>query len=105
MERLRELRGVFGISQAQMAKELQISQASISKYETGLAQPDFKMVVTIAKYFCVTTDYLLNRTDESLLNHQNDLSNIERNLLYSFRKLNAYQQEKVLIYIRGLMQL
>lgn len=62
-ERLKELRKEKQLSQAQLAKELQVSQRSISSWETGFRQPDFETLEQLAKYFNVTTDYLLGVTD------------------------------------------
>ncbi len=40
-ERLKELRIERKLSQAQLAKELNVSQRSISSWETGFREPDF----------------------------------------------------------------
>ena len=58
-ERLKELRVERKLSQADLAKELNVSQRSISSWETGFRQPDFETLERIAKFFDVTTDYLL----------------------------------------------
>ncbi len=62
-EKLKELRLEKGITQTTLAKELGISQAGIAKWETGDRSPDIEYVVIIAKYFGVTTDYLLGLED------------------------------------------
>ena len=62
-ERLKELRKENHLSQAELAKELQVSQRSISSWETGFRQPDFETLEMLAKFFNVTTDYLLGVTD------------------------------------------
>ena len=58
-ERLKELRTGKGLSQAQLAEILHVSQRSISSWETGFRQPDYETLEAISKYFDVTTDYLL----------------------------------------------
>ncbi len=58
-ERLKELRNEINLSQAQLAKELDVSQRCISSWETGFRQPDLKTLEKIAKYFNVSADYLL----------------------------------------------
>ena len=62
-ERLKELRVERKLSQADLAKELNISQRSISSWETGFRQPDFETLERIAKFFDVTADYLLGLGD------------------------------------------
>lgn len=61
--RLKELRLERNLSQAQLANELQVSQRSVSSWETGFRRPDFETLIALAKYFDVTTDYLLGVSD------------------------------------------
>ena len=60
--RLRELRKAKKVNQEQLAEDLDIGRASISNYEIGSRIPDADVVVALADYFCVSTDYLLGRT-------------------------------------------
>lgn len=48
-----------------MAYDLNVSQNTISRYETGEREPDFKTLIRIADYLHVSLDYLLERTDEN----------------------------------------
>ena len=63
MKRLRELREKAGISQLKLAMDLSLNQNSISRYETGEREADYKTLVALADYFRVSVDYLLERTD------------------------------------------
>lgn len=65
MERLKELRIEKGLSQAQLAKETQLGQSAIAYWETGQRIPNAQAVVTLARYFNVSTDYLLGETDNN----------------------------------------
>jgi len=56
---LKKLREEKGISQAQLAKELNCSQNTISQYENGVREPDLCTVKKICKFFDVTAGYLL----------------------------------------------
>ena len=60
-ERLKALRNEKHLSQAELAKELKVSQRSISSWETGFRQPDFATLEKIANYFEVSADFLLDR--------------------------------------------
>ncbi len=60
---LKELREEKKLSQIQFAKEFNVSQTTISGWETGYREPDFNTLIEIAKYFGVTTDYLLGLED------------------------------------------
>lgn len=63
--RLRELRKSKNISQIKLALDLNMSQNTISRYETGEREPGIAELVLIADYFNVTIDYLVGRTDDS----------------------------------------
>lgn len=61
--RLRSLRTQKGLTQFQLAKKLNITQNSISRYETGEREASYKVLIAIADYFDVSIDYLLERTN------------------------------------------
>lgn len=61
--KLKELRKARGMSQLKLALELNTSQNTISRYETGEREPGIKELIRIADYFDVSLDYLLERTE------------------------------------------
>ena len=61
--RLRELRKMRRLSQVKVAMDLNLSQNSISRYETGDREAGYDTLIAIADYFDVSVDYLLERTD------------------------------------------
>ena len=63
-ERLKKLRHSKGITQKELAEQLQIGRSSIAEYEAGKKTPTGPVVAKIAKYFSVSTDYLLGLTDD-----------------------------------------
>ena len=60
--RLKEIRKQKGISQLNLALDLNMSQNTISRYETGEREPGINELIKIADYFNVSVDYLLERT-------------------------------------------
>ena len=66
--RLKEIRKARGISQVKMAMDLNVSQNTVSRYETGEREADYAMLIRIADYFGVSIDYLLCRTDRPEVN-------------------------------------
>ena len=66
--RLKELRKEKNISQLKLALDLSMNQNTISRYETGEREADYKTLIKIADYFNVSTDYLLERTDNPKIN-------------------------------------
>lgn len=61
--RLKELRKKRGISQLKLAMDLNISQNTVSRYETGSREPSLQELIRIADYFNVSLDYLLERSN------------------------------------------
>lgn len=61
--RLRGLRKGKRMSQQKLAIELGMNQNSVSRYETGEREADYQTLISIADYFDVSIDYLLERTD------------------------------------------
>lgn len=62
-ERLKELRQQKNLSQMQLALKLNISQSAIAKWELGKTEPTASAIITLAKFFNETTDYLLGLED------------------------------------------
>lgn len=62
--RLKMLRKERHISQLKLAMDLGLSQNSVSRYETGEREADYKTLIAIADYFDVSLDYLLERTQD-----------------------------------------
>ena len=62
-ERLLELRKEKGISQAKLAKDLQVSYAVVCYWETDRSEPTAPNLVKLADYFDVSIDFLLGRKE------------------------------------------
>lgn len=59
---LKDLRIENGIYQKELAAYLNVSIGTISNYEQGVHDPNLDTLVKIAKFYGVTTDYLLGLT-------------------------------------------
>ena len=62
-DRLKELRIDNNLSQMQLALKTGLSQSAIAKWELGKTEPTATAIITLAKFFNETTDYLLGQTD------------------------------------------
>ena len=58
-DRLKTLRATHGLTQADLAKRLNITKSVVSYYERQERSPSPDVLVKIANVFHVTTDYLL----------------------------------------------
>lgn len=59
-----ELRKQKNVTQEELAAELGVTAAAVSKWEKGYTLPDILMLCALADYFAVTTDELLGRAKE-----------------------------------------
>ena len=62
--RLRDLREDADMTQAQVAKYLQMSQTGSSKYEPGENDIPTQVLIKLAKLYATSTDYLLGLSDK-----------------------------------------
>lgn len=62
-KRISELRNKKGISQLQLAKDLNVSRNTVSMWETNKRAIKNERIIQLADYFNVTTDYLLGRVE------------------------------------------
>jgi len=61
--RLKALREDNDLTQIELAKIFHITGTTVGNYETGYRTPNIYLVIKIADYFKVSTDYLLCRTN------------------------------------------
>lgn len=57
--RIIDERKKLGLSQAELASKLKISQKSISKYERGTRRPSYETLLAMSSIFGVSVDYLI----------------------------------------------
>ncbi len=62
--KLSELRTAKGFTQDEVASALSVSNKTISKWENGTSSPNLSMLVSLAKYYNVSTDTLLGLEDK-----------------------------------------
>lgn len=71
--RIRELRIEYNLTQAELAKQVGVSKATITAYESDSRQPSYDVLIKLANTFKVTLDSLvLNRSE-----HIIDVSELE----------------------------
>lgn len=88
---LKQLRKSHNLTQEELGLRIGLSKAVVSKYENSMGYPTFDMLIQIADYFGVTTDYLLgiarNKTiDVSSLN-ETQIETVQR-VIAEFNKDN-----------------
>lgn len=66
-DRLLELCKGKGISQAALARDMDVSKSTINKYVLGKREPDMAFVEKLVSYFGVSTDYLYGISNDPTL--------------------------------------
>ena len=64
-DRIRSLRKARGLNQVQLAEKLGVKKQSVSNWENDNIMPSVEMLLKMADYFQVSTDYLLGRDEPS----------------------------------------
>lgn len=87
-EVIRNLRIKNNLSSKELSKILNISESSVSLYESGKRKPSIGLIIKIADYFSVSTDYLLGISDKENENNmaEKDFSMLIENIVYFLEK-------------------
>ena len=99
--RIRALREARHMTQVRLSIELEVSQETVSAYESGKHYPSYPALVRMADLFGVSMDYLMGR-DEEYVPREAALCEQEKQLLSLFRPLPPRLQERALAYLQGL---
>lgn len=107
--RLKEIREEKGITQTMLAKAIGTSQRNIGRWESGSNEPAYSFIMKIAKFFNVSTDYLLGLEDDfgAKINSgagTDALSKDEKKLIDDFRHLNVYSRHAILVQVEALAE-
>lgn len=65
-ETLTTLRKSRGMSQEQLAEQLELTRQTISKWELDQSTPDMEYIIKLSELFCVSTDYLLKGEEHTV---------------------------------------
>lgn len=97
MKNLKLYRNEKGITQIRLSIAAEVSQETISAYESGKAMPSAETLIRIADFLGVSVDFLLDRTDNPLVNTNKDINS---EMMDIYNKLDKIQKEDVLRYAK-----
>lgn len=66
-ENIKRLRLARGLNQVEFAKAMGVSKQCISNWENDNVMPSIEMLVKIADFFNVSTDYVLGRNEKTYI--------------------------------------
>ncbi len=61
--RLRDLREDMDLTQDQLIEILNMHKTTYTNYEQGKREPPFELIIKLAKFYNVSTDYIAGLTD------------------------------------------
>lgn len=96
---IRDLRKRHRLSQTELAKAVHVSQATVTAWETGKAEPSSSALNTLASYFNVSADYLLGRKESE--NKTADLADKDTVFTYEGRQIPPEDLEYMKRLLRG----
>lgn len=91
-DRIRYARECLDISRNELAKKLQMSYFTLSKYETSEREPDYQTLIRIAQALHVTTDFLLGNDKPQTAAI---LSEAEQSFLLQYRNLSQKAKARI----------
>lgn len=105
---IRELREDHDIKQDTVAKYLGISQQTYSNYENGRREIPIAVIKELARFYKVSTDYLLRSNTSYLGNLDMNAAYVDditmHDIVYDIQTLDASERKNLVKYIRFLRQ-
>ena len=93
--RVRFLRGLFHISQAELSRQTGLTPAAISQIEDGSRLPSVKTLVRLSNYFKCSVDHIIMNDDFSGSKERIDFSIV----FGKYLRLTRVNKKKVLEYL------
>lgn len=90
-KRIKDLRKKRKLTQAELSDSINIGQSTLANFENGKRTIPVDIVIQLAQFFNVSTDYLLglsNSPDAEIV-HSEQLSSEEKEIIDVYRNLNA----------------
>ena len=103
MKNLKKLREQKKLTQVRLSIDVEVSQELISQYELGKTLPTSPNLIKLADYFNCSTDYLLERTDNPIINKNSNKQDIENNnILQMYHSLSNENKKHFNSYLEHL---
>ncbi len=96
---LTELRVKRGLTQEEVAEQIEVKRARYNSWENGIARPNIEMVVKLANFYKVSTDFLL----ESHVVYDSEESEI-RSLQFAARNMKPEDRKKMINAMKILFE-
>lgn len=103
MIRILELRKERGLSQREAAKIFGVSQGTFNNWENSNTQPSIEQLISIARYFEVSVDYLIGNADYTgVINMISSLTPEQKELISLYSSLPENSRNAVMVILRQM---
>lgn len=80
-DKIKQLRESKDMTQTQLAKAFNVTRSSVNAWEMGISVPSTQYIIELAKFFQISTDYLLGMKTTETISLQG-LNEKDINILY-----------------------
>lgn len=101
--RIRELREEKHMTQVRLSIELEVSQETVSAYESGKHYPSVENLIKLSHLFHTSCDYILGLSDIRCPMNKNNLEQKEVIILEKYRQLDEIRKIRLEAYLEGLL--
>ena len=98
---VRYLRLRAGMSQTDLANNLDIAKSTVSMWENGKREPNFETMEAIADYFNVDMDFLHGR-EKPATDYDDGLKLLDAELIRMLKNLSPDEAVQVRAFVQGL---
>ena len=102
--RLKELRKQKHLTQAEIAKQLNVAISTYSGYELGTSEPSIEVLKELSKIFTVPIDYIVNAPQNGYYIEKWKLSDIQLENLELIKNLNMQNNYIAKGYLTKIFQ-
>lgn len=102
INRIKQLREEYHMTQVRLSIELEVSQETISAYESGKHYPSVASLLKLSEIFHASCDYILGLSDIRFPYAKDSLTGDEQLLLTRWNALDGRKKELLNAYIDGL---
>lgn len=96
-ERLVQLRCSKGLTQKSVAESICVSDKTLSKWENGTSEPSLDMLLRLAEFYDVSTDFLIGKEKDSVASPHNVLNTAFKGLNRRESVLRAFELVRSLV--------